>query len=141
MILNMNWLQSVVAAKFNPLFSATAASGIYCRNGRVSFEKTKKMGFFEVDKSVWTCFPPIPIRCTCTCLHFRAPTHTVPHTQSNEMLNRNALIFGSTIYGIIFWQKCAPLLRSKVPGKSAKKIVILIKIFNYSSGPIIKECE
>ena len=122
-------------------FKATSASGVYCRNGRVSFEKTKKMGFFEVDKSVWTCFPPIPIRCTCTCLHFRAPTHTVPHTQSNEMLNRNALIFGSTIYGIIFWQKCAPLLRSKVPGKSAKKIVILIKIFKYSSGPIIKECE
>ena len=72
-------------------FKATAASGVYCRNGRVSFEKTKKMGFFEVDKSVWTCFPPIPIRCTCTCLHFRAPTHTVPHTQSNEMLNRNSL--------------------------------------------------
>ena len=36
------------------------------------------MGFFEVDKSVWTCFPPIPIRCTCTYLHFRVTPHPHP---------------------------------------------------------------
>ena len=99
-------------------FKATAASGVYCRNGRVSFEKTKKMGFFEVDKSVWTCFPPIPIRCTCTCLHFRATPH--PHCPSHT-IQWNAKQECSNFWINHIWYNILAKVRSSPEVKSTRE--------------------
>ena len=126
--------------RIQPGFSKQLLQVAYiAETGEWALRKQKRWDFSRSINLFGRVFPPF--RSDAPALVFilePPPTHTVPHTQSNEMLNRNALIFGSTIYGIIFWQKCAPLLRSKVPGKSAKKLSYWSKYSNIQLGRSLK---